>query len=206
MRITFSLTQRWFFDHTKINLFSSAHYFSLYWLILPFRWIWINAAVSFSSLLIWETTRLCPYILEPTRLWPHDCAHTRSCPHTFVPTHVCAQKRLCPDTFVPTHIWAQTRLCPHTVVPTHVCAHTRLCPHTFVPRHVCAHTCLCPYTFVPWHVIIVWSHAIMSGQKRVRLWPDTSVPRHLFCALTCYNKITKYSSRNTAGDCWTVVK
>ena len=71
-----------------------------------------------------ETTRLCPYILEPTRL----------CSDTFVPTHVYAQKCLCPHTFVPRHVYAQTCLCTDTVVPR-----TRLCPHTYL---------------VPWHVII----------------------------------------------------
>ena len=110
-------------------------------------------------------------------LSPHDCAHTRLCPHTFVPTHVCAHTRLCPDRFV----------------PTHVCAHTRLCPHSFVPRHFCAHTCLYPNTFVPWHVIIVWSQSCLGRNVYV-------------CVQTCYNKITKYSSRNTACDCLTVVK
>ena len=54
---------------------------------------------------------------------------------------------------------------------------------------------------------------IVSGQKHVRLCPDTFVPRHV-CAqthiwyperLTCFNKITKYSRRNDAGDCRTLV-
>ena len=98
-----------------------------------------------------ETTRLCPYILEPTRL----------CPDTIVPRHDCAQTRLCPGTFVPTHVCAHTRLCPHTIVPTHDCAHTRLCPHMFVPRHICALT---------YYNRVV---TIVSGQKHVRLCPDT---------------------------------
>ena len=68
-----------------------------------------------------ETTRLCPYILEPTRLCPDKIV-----PRHFVPTHVCAQTRLC-----------HTRLCPDTIVPRHDCTHTRLCPHMFVPRHLC---------------------------------------------------------------------
>ena len=74
------------------------------------------------------------------------------------------------------HTFVSVHAWAHTIVPRHVCAHTHLYPDMFVPRHVCALAC--------------YNH----------------VPRHIFCALTCYNKITKYYSRNTAGDCWTVVK
>ena len=81
--------------------------------------------------------------------------------------------------------------CAHTYLSPHDCAQTRLCRHMSVPRHDCAHTCLCPDTFVPWHVIVVWSQSW-------HIWyPDR---------LTCFNKITKYSRRNTAADCWTLVK
>ena len=106
----------------------------------------LTASLSESRLLLKETTRLCPYILEPTRL----------CPDTIVPRPDCAHTRLCPDTIVPTHVCAQTRLCPHTC----------LCPDTFVPWHViivwsqsclgrnmyvCAQTRLCTDTYlVPW--------------------------------------------------------
>ena len=71
-----------------------------------------------------------------------------------------------------------SHLCPHTFMPRHVCAQTRLCQDTFVPTHICAQTRLSPHTFVSRQI----------------------------CALTWYKKITKYSSRNTVGDCWTVVK
>ena len=105
---------------------------------------------------------------------------TRLCPYILEPTRLCS------------HDYAQTRLCPNTIVPTHVCAHSRLCPHMFVSRYICALTC---YNRVV---------TIVSGQKHVRLCPDTFLPRHIFGTLTgCsfYNKITKYSRRNTAGDC-----
>ena len=127
-----------------------------------------------------------PHVCAHTYLSPHDCAQTRLCPHTFVPTHVCAHTHLCPQ------VCAQTRLCTHTFVRTHtfvhthVCAHTRLCTDRFVPKHICALTCYNRASVV----------TIVSGQKRVR----TFVPRHIFGALACYNKITKYSSRYTAGD------
>ena len=121
--------------------------------------------------------------------------------HTFVPIHTWAH------TIVPRHVCAHSCLCPNTFVPRHVCAQTRLCPDTFLPRHVCAHTCLCLDTFVPWHVIIVWSQSclgrnvsfvprLVSARTHI-LCPNTFVPRHIFGAMTCYNKITKYSSRNT---------
>ena len=119
----------------------------------------------------------------------HDWAHT------IVPTHDCAQTRLCPVTIVPTHDCAHTLLCPHTIVPTHDCAHTWLCPHTIVPTHDCSHTRLCPHKFVPIQVCtqIVWSQSCLGRNVYV-------------CVQTCYNKITKYSSRNTACDCLKVVK
>ena len=163
------------------------------------------------------------HTLVPIHTWAHTivpwhiCAHTRLCPHTFVPTHVCAHTHLCPDmlwscghnhvwtetcTFVPRHDCTQTRLFPRSV-----CAHTRLCPYTFVPTHVCVHTCLYPHT-LKFCALTCYNRVvtIISGQKRVRLCPDKFVPRYIFGALTWYNKITKYFSRNTAGDYWTVVK
>ena len=140
-----------------------------------------------------ECKKVCPWMQESGdhTIGPiNDWAHTRLSPHTIVPRHDCAHTRLCPDTFC-----AQTRLCPHMFVPRHYCALTCLCPYTFVPTHVCAHTRLCPYTFVPTHVCtqIVWSQSFLGRNVYV-------------CVQTCYNKITKYSSRNTACDCLTVVK
>ena len=122
--------------------------------------------------------------------------------HTIVPRHDCAQTRLCPDTIVPRHDCAQTRLFPDTIVPRHDCAQTRLCPDTFAPRYDCAHTCLYPDTFVPWHVIIVWSQSCLGRNVYVCAQIHIWYPERL----TCYNKITKYSRRNTAGDCWALVK
>ena len=125
-----------------------------------------------------ENVAIMPtHVCARTRLCPHDYAHTRLCPDTIVPRHVCAQTRLCP------HDYAHTRLCPDTIVPTHVCARTRLCPHTFVSTHVCAHTRLCPHMFVPRHICVLTCYnrvvTIVSGQKRVRLCPDTYlVPWH----------------------------
>ena len=101
------------------------------------------------------------HVCDQTYLSPHDCAQTRLCPHTFVLRHVSAQTCLCPDMFVPRHVCAHTRLCPHTIVSTHVCSQSCLCPDRFVPTHVCALTC---YNRVV---------TIMSGQKGVRLCPDT---------------------------------
>ena len=120
---------------------------------------------------------------ETTRLGPYMIEPTRLSPHD------CAHTRLWPDTIVPRHDCAQTRLWPDTIVPRHVCAHTR-----FVPTHACAYTRLCPHTFVPTHVCtqIVWSQSCLGRNVYV-------------CVQTCYNKITKYSSRNTACDCLTVV-
>ena len=84
---------------------------------------------------------------------------------------------------------------------SHDCARTRLCPHT---------THLCPDTFGPWHIWALTCYnrvvTIVFGQKCVRLCPETFLPRYIFGALTCYNKLTRYSSSNTAGDCWTQVK
>ena len=51
--------------------------------------------------------------------------------------------------------------CAHTYLSPHDCAQTRLCPRMFVPRHICALTC---YNRVV---------TIVSGQKHVRLCPDT---------------------------------
>ena len=105
--------------------------------------------------------------------------------------------RLCPDTIVPRHDCAQIRLCPDTIVPRHDCAQIRLCPDTIVPRHDCAQTRLCPDTIVPRHVTIMWSQSSLGKNMyicaQIHIWyPDR---------LTCYNKITKYSRRNTAADC-----
>ena len=128
------------------------------------------------------TLRWTPDVCADTYLSPLDYAHT------IVPRHVCARTRLCPNAFLPTHVCAhtvcaQTRWCSDTLVPLHVCAQTRFCPHMFVPTYVCALTC--------YNCVVT----IMSGQKRVRLCPDTFVPKHIFCALKIYNKITKYARR-----------
>ena len=119
------------------------------------RLILITLVKLYSKCVPTETTRLCPYILQPTRL--------------------------CPDTIVPRHDCAQTRLCPDTIVPRHDCAQIRLCPDTIVPRHV----------------IIMWSQSCLGKNMyicaQIHIWyPDR---------MTCYNKITKYSRRNTAADC-----
>ena len=92
------------------------------------------------SMQFMETTRLCPYILEPARLRPHVCAQTRLCPDMFVPRHVCAQTRLCPDMFVPTHVCALT--CYNRVVTIMSGQkRVRLCPDMFEPRNTfCALT------------------------------------------------------------------
>ena len=84
-----------------------------------------------------------------------------------------------------------TRLCPYILEPT------RLCPDTIVPRYDCAQTRLCPETIVPRHVIIMWSQSCLGKNMyicaQIHIWyPDR---------LTCYNKIMKYSRRNTAADC-----
>ena len=106
-----------------------------------------------SNVITWKCGRASAEIMSYARSWcsrrPHDCAHT------IVPRHVCAQTRLCPHTLVPTHV------CAHTRLSSHICAQTRLCPHMFMPRHICALTC---YNRVV---------TIVSGQKRVRLCPDT---------------------------------
>ena len=162
-------------------------------------------------------TRLIPHDCAQTRLCPdtivltHDCAHTWLCPDTIVPRHVCAQTRLCPHTFVPTHDCAHTWLCPHTIVLTHDCAHTRLCTHTILPKHVCAQTRLCPDTFVPTHVCVhtrLCPHTFVPTHVCTQIvWSQSCLGRNVYvCVQTCYNKITKYSSRNTACDCLTVVK
>ena len=146
----------------------------------------------------------------------HFYAHTRLCQDTFVPTHVCAYTRLCPDTFIHTHVCAHTRLCQDTFVPTHICAQIRLYPHTFVPTHVWDYTRLCPRNIC---ALTCYNRVVTIMSVHKRVWTQTCVgtnmyvcaqirlcPDTYFCALTCYNKITKYSSRNTAGDYWTVVK
>ena len=88
-----------------------------------------------------------------------------------------------------------TRLCPYMIEPTHVCAQTRLYADLFVPRLVCAHA----DTFVPTvpHTFVPRKICDMTCYNRV----VTFISGHIFCALTCYEKIRKYSSRNTAGDC-----
>ena len=139
-----------------INRYKRLQNFVMQTAIPQKKLILITLVKLYSKCVPTETTRLCPYILEPTRLCPHDCAQTRLCPDTIVPRHDCAQSRLCPD----------------TIVPRYDCAQTRLCPDMFVPRHICALTC---YN----HVV-----TIVSGQKHVHLCPDTFVPRHIFGTLT----------------------
>ena len=127
------------------------------------------------------------HTIVPIHTWAHTIVPIHTWAHTIVPS------RLCPDTIVPGLDCVQTRLCPDTIVSRHDCSQTRLCPDTIVPHW--------PDTIVPWHVIIVWSQSWLGRNMYVCaktcLYPDR---------LTCYNKITKYSRRNTASDCWTLVK
>ena len=115
-----------------INRYKRLQNFVMQTAIPQKRLILITLVKLYSKCVPTETTRLCPYILQPTRL----------CPDTIVPRHDCAQIRLCPDTIVPRYDCAQIRLCPDTIVPRHVIImwsqsclgkkHVHLCPDTYL--------------------------------------------------------------------------